>query len=148
MTTIAYRNGCIAADSASFAGWSRNGTCRKIARNAAGDLAGVCGSATYMGEFLRWFEGNEDGPPPEARVEDGGADAALIIRRDGQATQFEKGGSFNLSGDWFALGSGGPEARGALQVGAEAIQAVQAAIVLDAFTDGPVVFLFAEDASA
>jgi ATP-dependent HslUV protease subunit HslV len=146
MTTIAYRNGCIAADSASFAGWSRNGTCRKIARNAAGDLAGVCGSATYMGEFLRWFEGNEDGPPPEARVDDGCTDCALIIRRDGRAMQFEKGGSFSLSGDWFALGSGGPEARGAMHAGADAPRAVMAGIDLDAFSAGPIAFLFASDA--
>jgi hypothetical protein len=138
MTTIAYRNGILAADTGMSAGGSIVGSVTKIARSEKGDLAGAAGDASYNHDFIAWFVGGEQGNPPEAQEEDKTFDRGVIFRRDGRIEVFEPRGRFECSAPYYAFGSGRPEALGAMFVGASAEQAVQAAIAHDPYTFGDI----------
>ena len=55
MTIIAYRAGCLAADSHVTGSGTITGASVKIARNRKGDLAGATGDAVYGYAFRQWF---------------------------------------------------------------------------------------------
>lgn len=139
MTTIAYRDGVLAADTGACAGDSRLGYVQKIARDKRGALAGAAGYATYVSTFLAWFRNGCRGGPPQAEDSDRG----VIFHPTGKIVIYEKGGrgSFEMEAAYFAMGSGKPEALGAMFAGADAATAVQAAIEHDAHTYGEVVVL-------
>lgn len=82
MTTLAYRDKVLAADSAASLGGSHFAEMTKIARHK-GQLAGVAGNATFGQAFLNWFEGGESGEPPVAEIGDGSMDRGVIFRGDG-----------------------------------------------------------------
>lgn len=141
MTTIAFKDGVVAADTGLTAGGARLGYVTKIVRREL-DVAGASGCASWASAFRKWFLDGEQGDPPPIK-QDGQHDAAkgAIFRHDGRINIFESGGSFELTTDMFALGSGGPEARGAMQYGASAEAAVRVAMALDEGTYGNVVVL-------
>jgi hypothetical protein len=134
MTTIAYRAGTIAADTGQTNGSSRSGYSSKIARNAQGDLCAAAGFATYAWAFKQWFLKGELADRPKASDSDRG----LIIRRDGTIIIFEDTGYFDMRAEYYAIGSGRPEALGAMFMGATARQAVEAAMRHDANTFGEI----------
>ena len=139
MTIIAYRDGVMAADMQASKGDSKMGTVRKIGRNTAGDLAGVAGDAARAAAFLRWFEKGEEGPQPTLIWEkDGGSfDRALIVRKAGEPYEiYEPSGMFLMYAAYTAIGSGTPEAMGAMHHGATAEEAVAAAIAHDVHCGG------------
>lgn len=140
MTTITYRDGEIACDtSITNTGGARTGTSfPKIRRNAKGDLAGACGDAAYAFAFLKWFEDGEiKGDMPPAKDADG--DLGVIFRaRAGQWESYQERGMHTVSGDYYSIGSGSPEARGALFAGASAVGAIKAAIAHDTGTGGEI----------
>jgi 20S proteasome alpha/beta subunit len=138
VTTIAYRNGVIAADTGQQVGHSRVGRITKIARNDNGDLAGAAGDASYNFAFRRWFTGGESGEPPQAKETDGSFDRGVIFRVAGTIEVFEPSGRFECRADYYAFGSGRPEALGALFAGATAEKAVEAAKEHDAHTFGDI----------
>lgn len=141
MTTVAYRNGKIAADTGVTFGGSRTTGVRKIAQNDQGDLCGVGGTAGFGEAFLRWFGGGEDGqhPVPQEKS-DGGHDKAIVIRAADPNTieVYEPAGNFPLRNTCFAFGSGAPEANGAMFMGADAVTAIAAAKAFDNNTHGEV----------
>lgn len=141
MTTIAYRNGVLAADTRMCLGDNLLGTTVKIARNANGDLAGAAGDATYNFAFLKWFTGLESTPPPEAKQTDNNIDRGVIFRKNGVIEVYEPRGQFQVVAPYYAFGSGRPEALGAMYAGADAETAVRAASAHDAFTGGDVTIL-------
>lgn len=146
MTTIAYRDGIIAADTCVSPG--RRGHATKIAKRRDGHggflLAGACGFAIYSEAFLRWFENGEQGSPPEARQVNNACDIGMIIRARNRCELFEPGGSYLIRGDYFAIGSGSPEANGAMFTGATAETAVRAAMAHDENTWGEIQLLRAD----
>lgn len=138
MTTIAYRNGIIAADTGLTRGSLRNSFVSKIAKNKDGALAGACGSAWWIAAFLKWFmDGGEMLHNP-----DEGCDTAIIIDRRRRMTLYEseksKTWSYEVRGPYHALGSGCMVAFGALHSGAHPVDAVKAAIAHDESTYGRV----------
>lgn len=138
MTTIAYRKGVLAADTGLTSGGGRNGRVFKIARRSDGKLAGACGTAVYMAAFLKWFVAYGD-EPPEAKSDQHSIDKGVVISRDGVVTVYEPGGSFTIDDlEYFAMGSGRPEALGAMFAGADAETAVFAAMAHDEGTYGDV----------
>lgn len=141
MTTIAYRDGVIAADTRMCVGDSIVGDVVKIARNSNGDLAGAAGDASYSFAFLNWFTGMESGACPEAKQTDNSIDRGVIFRKNGTIIVYEPHGHFRASAPYFAVGSGRPEALGAMHAGASAEGAVRAAIAHDAYTGGNVTVL-------
>lgn len=138
MTTIAYRDGVIAADTSMTAGSSRQGRVVKVAANDMGQLAGAAGRATYMAAFLAWFSKGCWDDPPKAEKTDDQCDRGIVVHWDGSLTVYEDGGSFDLTAPYYAIGSGKPEALGALFAGADAETAVRAAMEHDTFTAGDI----------
>ncbi len=147
MTTIAYKNGLIAADTKASNGgvWSANRT--KIARNTKGDLIGCSGEVQWCANLLIWFIGGEKGKMPILLPKgDGHPATGLIIRAKERniAWEFYSDGAlppFSLAvgpAGGFALGSGQDHAYGAMVVGADAIAAVKAGILLDSGSGGDI----------
>lgn len=128
----------LAADTGMINGGGRSGFITKIARNAGGDLAGACGNATYLHKFLKWFSSGENGEPPEGQDEKGNYDVGVIFRASGENVRFERAGSFVFRAEFYAIGSGAPEACGAMWAGASAKRAIAAAIELDTGTFGEI----------
>lgn len=149
MTTIVYKDGIIAADTGAQIGGSKMGHVSKIARNKKGDLAGASGNATYSANFLSWFlEGEAFGFGPQADKDAEYCDRAIIVRRNrpNVIEVYEKGGMFTVKAKYMALGSGRPEACGAMEAGADAIEAVRIAMRLDTNSFGGLEVLHAAPA--
>lgn len=144
MTTIAYRNGVLVADTVMTKGSALIGQVVKIRRNDKGHLAGASGSASYNGEFLKWFESGEMGEPPEPIEKDDAMDRGLIFRNNGQVELYEPGGMFKVKIDYFAVGSGCDFAIGAMHAGASAEEAVRASCEHDPNTREPITVLRAD----
>lgn len=139
MTTIAYRDGMIAADTAThWGGGVMQYDAHKIARNDAGDLAGAAGHNAAPYQFLEWFKGGEKGGRPEAgKDEDGNSNlSGIIVRTDGSIWLYDSDGVEQLYSEYVAIGSGKAVALGALYAGADAATAVMAAITHDSVTGG------------
>ena len=137
MTTIAYRKGMLAADTGSYPG--RMGEVIKIAKYGK-FLAGACGNATYLDAFLKWFLGGREGKSPEPKSDSDGCDRGVIFGPKLTDIEiFEPGGSFKMINcPYFAMGSGRQVALGAMHAGANARQAVFAAMTHDDYTWGAV----------
>lgn len=143
MTTIAYRDGVMAADSRAYAGFNTVlGTKMKIRRCANGTLIGCSTNQVGLSEaLLTWVEAGADvdATPrcPEPKF------ALLVVQPDGKA--FYAHDSFNLTGpisaDFFAIGSGEGLAQGAMHHGASAEEAVLIACKCDVWSGPPVVTL-------
>lgn len=141
MTTIAFRDGELAADSGVTVGGSTLAQATKIARNPNGDLAGCAGTATFMRAYLEWFGRGEFGDMPEPVKDEDILDRAIVFRKSGQIEVYEAGGYFTLRAPYYAIGSGRCEALGAFYAGADAQTAVEAARYLDASTFGDIIVL-------
>lgn len=141
MTTIAFKDGIVAADSGCCVGGTRAGTVNKLSQNKAGDIAAASGSAAYLFAFLKWFQAHEKGSPPEARSSTDTFDRGVIFRKSGVIEVFEDFGKHTLQSEFYATGSGRPEAMGAMAAGATAAQAIEIASRLDVYTFGPVITL-------
>lgn len=141
MTTIAYRDGVIAADTCMTRGYLVvPGRVRKIARNKLGDLAGVSGDATWAWAFLAWFEAGEEGEMPVARETDDVIDRAVVFRSNAprDVIVIEPHGRFEHTAPYYAIGSGADVALGAMFEGATPDRAVAAAVAHDGPTRYPI----------
>lgn len=142
MTTIAYRDGTMAADSRGYAGNCASlGTKSKIRKCPDGTLVGCSSNKPGQTEaVMAWFMAGAD----LSKVPDFGAIGPdftlLVVRPDGTALYSD--GSFHLSGPltapFFAVGSGRGPAYGALEMGASAQRAVEVACLHDVWSGGPI----------
>ncbi len=145
MTTIAYRNGVIAADTHIWGNGTLMGFVTKIARNDTGDLAGACGTGFHAAQFLDWFRDGEkgDAPHPVPVSEQIPIKCrAIIIRSTGTKVveMYEDGDMHQYVTEYVAIGSGRDIAYGGMFHGVSAMRAVAAAITLDESTGGSVEF--------
>ena len=141
LTTIAYRDGVMASDSAYNQGSIIGGGQRqKLGHNPKGDLCGSCGISNWCHAFLKWFENGEEGEPPlPDKDKDGYTEGrAMIVRSDGMIEIYENGGGFPVKAEYVAIGSGFELALGAMHAGATAKQAVAAAITHDTHSAGEI----------
>lgn len=138
MTTIAYRNGILAADSMATRGGSiMPERSQKVFRLRDGRLFGWCGEAGLGVRARMHFDDPKKHDP--VVTTDGGA---LVIGLDGSIWTYEHGALVAAPGaPFYALGSGRGEAYGALAMGATARQAVAIAARFDNCTGGPVQWL-------
>lgn len=141
MTTIAYRDGVLVADTCANRGGVIFSGITKIVRLSDGRLAGAAGGAGYNGAFLRWCEAGCVGDVPEAKAEDNNFDTGLIFCPDGELILYEPGGHFSQRPPYYAIGSGKEIAAGALWAGASAEMAVMAAAEHDPYTRAPLTIL-------
>lgn len=138
MTTIAYRNGVLAADTLGVYGGNVRETtgAQKIMRAKDGSLLALTGdfavTHTYASQLAR-------GETPAPLSKDSGR--VIHIAKSGKITVHEDGGSFPLGAKSFAYGSGSDAARGAMLMGANAVTAVRVASKVDIRTGGDVRFL-------
>lgn len=138
MTTVAYRNGRIAGDTNVTSDGIFEGTAVKVARNAFGDLAGTAGRMSFAQAFLAWFAGGEKGSMPECPKNS----QAFIVRAANQGSiEYIEGGGGVIQAPYYAIGSGGRIAMGAMAFGAEASQAVICAAKHDAYTGEEIISL-------
>lgn len=141
MTTVAFRDGVLAADTIMTSGGVLSGEICKIVRRVDGDMAGGAGDAAFLVAFQEWFMSGESGPLPELKEGDNWIDRGAIFRRDGRIDVFEPRGKFQVMARYYAMGSGKEAALGAMYAGADAVTAVRAAIEHDPHTGGRVTVL-------
>lgn len=143
MTTIAYRDGVLAADSRAYSGDKVPiGSKTKVHRMADGSLLGVSTTSVGGDQLIRrWVEA---GSLPVASTDlKPDAFTALLVKPDGSVWYASDNMEWSgpLTGEFFAIGSGEQFALGALVMGASVERAVEAGIELDPWSAGPVTVL-------
>lgn len=139
MTTIAYRDGVLAADTAMSRGATLIRGIEKTARRPRdGALAAIVGAGYYAGPFFAWFHAGCEGDPPRVDQDPDGCVTGIVVEPNGVATIYEMGGWYELRAPYWAIGSGRDQALGAMFAGADAETAVRAAIEHDHGTHGDV----------
>lgn len=143
MTTIAYRDGVMAADSQCTQDGTRACEVAKIAR-IHGWLVGCSGSSGLAHEFQEWFraECRERLKRTPASLAVQGQDAklsVLLVHPDGTIFGVDGlGHPYPIKGPFIADGTGFKVALGAMEMGASAAEAVKVASKYDIYTGGPV----------
>ena len=134
MTTIAYKDGVLAADSLiTSANNARCGSVRKIGE--AGDMWWAYSGATHqMESFEQWAKSGMMGDPPKFENQGVG----IIVSPGGIVREWWGDGWLEITSDAHAWGSGERIARGAMMAGASAKRAIEIAIALDIETGGEV----------
>lgn len=130
MTTIAYRDGVMAADSGCWIGDARHGWARKLARGPDGGLYGCAGNAAQVRAFLAWVDAGYVGvrPEPEREKDDGNSFIVLVAAPSGPLRLITARGEEEHEAPYFAIGAGCVAAFGAMFAGATAETAIAAAI--------------------
>lgn len=137
MTIIVYRDGVMAADTGIFNGDVLSGEMEKIFQLDDGTLYGSAGFMADDEPFHAWVR---EGVRPDRLSSDF---SGLVIKPDG--TVLEVGGPtptmFQTRAPFYTLGCGSEIAIGALEFGATAVQAVQAACRRSVFCREPITVL-------
>ena len=140
MTTIAYRDGVLAADRLCTVGTHRDAWVPKI-RKRGPILACGCGTWPVVLTFLDWFS---DGMPADRQPtmtghcakEDGSS--GFLFLPDGRFLHLSPSGWSWKRAPFYALGSGADYCYGAFSMGATAEEAVRAALVHETASGGPI----------
>lgn len=133
MTTIAYRDGIMAADSCVVYGDGIAGHTKKLMR-VKGAVIGYCGDFSSFQPFCKWYEAGADPAAWPAQMERIGAMVASragLVRYDGPHPMF-------IEHSFHSIGSGFQAALGAMHMGASAVGAVKIATKVDLYSGGPV----------
>ena len=144
MTTIAYRDGVMAADSRAWSGEAHPlGEKTKIRRLDDGRLIGASSNGPGVTEaVLDWYTAGADGDNPPKDI--GGEFVNMIVVHPDGTAQFAID-RFYLTGrviaPFFAIGSGKKYAWGALAMGADAVRAIEVACLGDHCSAGPITVL-------
>lgn len=134
MTTIAYRDGILAADGRTTYGDTIfTDHSKKIHRLSDGALFALCGDVAYVQPMLDALE-DDDVDLPQ-----GEGFTAVIVEKDGKVRLYEgKGGFIALDASYYAFGSGEEYAMGAMDMGASAHDAVRVACGRDLSSGGDI----------
>lgn len=147
MTTVAYKDGVIASDSALTYGNAYIGTSKKVWKFGTGALYGICG----MGDdrpLRRLLEKvkTEDELPSVAQLQEVKGDMeALFILPDGQVFSIatdENASVFPVEDAHHAIGRGRKFAIGAMDAGADAIKAADIGSHRDINSGGSIQVLY------
>ncbi len=133
MTTIAFTDGVMAADTQETVGDALKLRGKKLARLPCGGVAGIAGNSDDCQRALNWLQ-NPKGKPPKI------TDCwVLIAYGDGRVGMVvDRKWTFIPHTPPVAIGSGSPAAMAAMvYFNASALDAVQAAAVVDPNTSGP-----------
>lgn len=130
MTTIAYRDGVMAADSGCWVGEAAHRWARKLAKGKDGVLYGVLGYAAPAENFLRWVRSGYFGaqPQPVLGTDNQSDFCVLIAPPAGELRYLTARGEEVFDAPYYAAGAGAEVAFGALFVGANAVTAIRAAM--------------------
>lgn len=136
MTTVAYRNGALAADTQMTDGTTKSAGRKIIYVREKRAWIGVAGAVCDCQKFIRFFSDEEDAD----EMDDDDDYTALVMHDDGRVecwTSDLKKDQLE-PGAFYAIGSGGPVALGAMHMGADARRAVEVSMVVDLHTGGEV----------
>jgi len=134
MTTIAYRDGIMAADSrVSLGEWTVPWCWRKIERLPDGRLCGFSGNPYKQKAFVEWLI-----DPSLARPDLGDDSKAIVVDKARLARFYQYAGEADFDGPFFATGCGAIPALAAMHAGAGAAEAVRIASLLDPYTGGDI----------
>jgi hypothetical protein len=135
MTTIAAKDGCMAADTQLTGEYRLRA--QKIVQLTDGTLVGGAGAWHRCWAGMLWMLGGEQGDPPKLK------DACLLIMRPDGSLHLaeEEFPSFPLLDREAAIGSGAAAAVMAMRAGASAGDAVKATCRIDCGTSEPVQML-------
>lgn len=136
MTTIAYRDGVLAADSLACWGDTRDSYVTKIAKRGQ-VLATASGNVSGINGFLDWFRSGAEGEPPRPVIGDG-VWFGLLITPDDWMLLWTPGGWERSRAEMTTMGSGGDFARGAMEAGASPEEAVRIALRVDTKSGGDI----------
>lgn len=149
MTTVAYRDGVIAADSGCWIGDIVVNTIVKVARGADGSLYGVTGRASECQLFLMWVNGDvPDMPEPKVTNDEKGESSfhALIVRPNGEVALLTAFGyEYYGKPEYISVGAGSLCSMGAMHAGASAVMAIKAAIDHAPGAVAPIRFITRDD---
>lgn len=135
MTTFAYKDGILVADSAATCAGTYNGSTRKIFASKKGGLVAVSGDMAANAAFKKWVEEKHcvgDIPSTDASY------SGLWIKPDGGVFVLEFGAAVQIEAPFVAGGSGMDLAMGAMAAGASAQDAVLIATCFDTASRGPI----------
>lgn len=135
MTTIAYKNGILAADKqADCNGWKHNVT--KIRRLGDGRLLAGAGGFAFMLQMYAWIEqGADPAKFPQAQTSKDDWEPILVVETDGRVLRYERTPyPIQIESEFCALGSGRDFALMAMRLGKSAPEAVQLASEFDPHT--------------
>lgn len=138
MTTIAYKDGELAYDSLVSKGNARLGNMQKGVKSE-NFIAAVCGAAMAVPAFLKWVKADfnpRKKPNIVIKTEDDEFEAIVVDRKGNIIYYNERLEALPIQARYHAIGSGEDFAKGAMEVGADAKRAVQAAAKLDTGTGG------------
>lgn len=148
MTTIAYRDGVLAADSwavySSEAGGSRRHTCQKLYRKSITEgrktfdvVIGTAGEGFPALVFVDWYGSGK--PVPDVLQNLGGDFLCVVLKPDGlyEADVFCR--LDKVKDEFYAIGSGAKAALAAMHCGKSAVEAVRIAARIDPYTGGRIV---------
>lgn len=135
MTTIAFRDGVLAADSLVTNGNGWCGEVDKIGRAPKGGLWGISGSLCYLDGYLKWLA-NEEGEPLAAKET-----SLILVRSDGAVREWCEVGWVDVRAPFYAFGSGEQYAMGAMASGASAEASVRIAARYDTKSGGEITVL-------
>lgn len=142
MTTVAYKDGILAADRA-ISGAGHIGSTRKVFRRKLdGALVGWCGTVSVCQRWVDWFLTGERGAAPNLGTDEDSSSVVLVVRPNGDVEQHDRYGRAVYEAPYYAIGSGGDYALGAMAFGATARQAVAAAMKHDHMTGSGVQYVF------
>lgn len=137
MTTIAYRDGVLAADTQISQNDRIIGHAIKIRRLPDGSLLGFAGD-TSVGQKLLQVEDHAQALHFQF---DKDAGDGILVSPTGEVHHLEYNGHCQVTGDYFATGSGWQIALGAMAAGLTARGAVELAIKHDVYSGGDITVL-------
>lgn len=136
MTTIAYRDGVLAADTLATSNDVRDDYGPKIWR-VGRLLVGASGSRPLCLRFRDWVANGMGGESPFYGDNKGNG---IVIAPD-SVVAWSESGSWPVAAPFYSLGSGYQLAMGAMEMGATAEQAVAASIKHDCLSGGEITVL-------
>jgi 20S proteasome alpha/beta subunit len=134
MTTIAYRDGALAADRLITSSGVRDSKTTKLFQRGDGALIACAGNAFLSAAYCRWFLDGENGERPSLGVDANDNAGGIIVRPDGVVETFDRHGWITVDCEFLAMGSGRESALGAMVMGADARRAVEVAAEIDIYT--------------
>ncbi|MDO9334945.1 MAG: hypothetical protein Q7T61_00960 [Caulobacter sp.] len=140
MTTVAYRDGVLAADTLATWGDNRDGRVTKIAKRGS-VLAAISGSLSHGQAFLDWFRSGMKGDPPPMGDTDGSYAHGHLITEDGWICMWGPRGWERSKAHMYAAGTGMEFAKGAMSAGLSPSEAVAVAIQHDTKSGGEITVL-------
>ena len=138
MTTIAYAQGILAADTQLTTPDGAKRKVKKLVRLDDGSLFAAAGDAPAAAALQKWAEAGCPKKPKPRFSKDMAVDA-ILVKPDGTAWLFTNSAvPEKIEDDFVAIGSGHGVATGAMAFGATAIEAVECAAKYDSSTGLPV----------